>query len=449
LVAASCLAGAAPAHASYYVYTLDDRGKLSEYFGGASGLTGPTLQDDFGSSVGSHLAVSPNGKGVYVSDSVDDRVLEYDIGAGGSLTAKSVENPLTGARPAGIAFSPDTKHAYIADSGDNTVSQYDVDASGVLKPKSPPAVSAGVAPYGLAVSPDGKSVYVVNSGGEFTISQYNLDASGALSPKKPAAVATGLHPREIAISPDGTSAYVTGCADAISCNDGIVSAYTIGSSGNLAPAKPATIAAQFAPAGIAVSRDGHSVYVANSGDIGTISQYTVDPHGALTDKTPATVFTTGSPGALTLAVGPDASTVYVADGSDLAQFGIGATGTLTLEFGYGNEAAGLAISPPVPCRVFAGCLAEVQPTGSGAVITTRLVAAERVGILVERIIDHKLVRVGRVPLGKHHKGRLRIPWNLRVNGHKLHKGRYLTTVRALDNHQHVIAIADPVRIILK
>ena len=56
-----------------------------------------------------------------------------------------------------------------------------------------------------------------------------------------------------------------------------------------------------------------------------------------------------------------------------------------------------------------------------------------VGILVQRVGRHgKLHRVGRVPLGHHGRSRLRLHWNLRVNGKRLHAGRYRITLRAID-----------------
>ena len=36
-----------------------------------------------------------------------------------------------------------------------------------------------------------------------------------------------------------------------------------------------------------------------------------------------------------------------------------------------------------------------------------------------------------MPLGGHRRGRSRIPWGLRVNGHRLAPGRYQITLRAL------------------
>ena len=53
---------------------------------------------------------------------------------------------------------------------------------------------------------------------------------------------------------------------------------------------------------------------------------------------------------------------------------------------------------------------------------------------------------GSVPLGTHGKGRLRLRWNLRVNGKPLHPGRYRITLRALDEHKRVLGLSTPTTI---
>jgi hypothetical protein len=55
-----------------------------------------------------------------------------------------------------------------------------------------------------------------------------------------------------------------------------------------------------------------------------------------------------------------------------------------------------------------------------------------------------LKRVGKVPLGKHHRGRVRIHWNLKVNGHRLRRGRYLITLRGFDRHKILLGTTKPV-----
>ena len=64
-----------------------------------------------------------------------------------------------GTNPEWLAVSPDGKSVYVTNHNGETISQYDVGAGGLLAAKSPPTVHRGES-AGIAVSPDGKSVYV-------------------------------------------------------------------------------------------------------------------------------------------------------------------------------------------------------------------------------------------------------------------------------------------------
>jgi len=57
--------------------------------------------------------------------------------------------------------------------------------------------------------------------------------------------------------------------------------------------------------------------------------------------------------------------------------------------------------------------------------------------------------VGRVPLGHHHTGQLKIHWNLKVNGHRLAHGRYLITLRAFDRHRNLLGHTNSVILTVK
>ena len=99
------------------------------------------------------------------------------------------------------------------------------------------------------------------------------------------------------------------------------------------------------------------------------------------------------------------------------------------------------------CVIFAHCRVEVRIRHGVARILANLRHRQRVGILVQRVLSHhRLKTVGRVPLGSHHKGALHRRWNLRVNGKRLHKGRYRITLRALDSHKNVLGLTRPVTI---
>ena len=112
-----------------------------------------------------------------------------------------------------------------------------------------------------------------------------------------------------------------------------------------------------------------------------------------------------------------------------------------------------------PCAVFAGCLGNIHVGAGGATITTTLGQNAPVGILVQKIlrqrtvngvIVRKLKTIGKVPLGNHKRGRNSIRWNLKVNGRKLSRGKYLITLRAFDKHRRkVIALSQPVVITIR
>ena len=108
---------------------------------------------------------------------------------------------------------------------------------------------------------------------------------------------------------------------------------------------------------------------------------------------------------------------------------------------------GQAVIGGINCILFPGCRLALAPQGNGAVIQSSLGQSNNVGILVQRVVRTKRVHgkkvlvvrnVGRVPLGLHHRGRVRIHWNLKVNGHRLKAGRYAVTLRALDRHRNVL-----------
>lgn len=317
------------------------------------------------------VAASPDGKSVYVvdenSNGLAGEVSEYDVGAGGELTPKAIPSVAAGADPVAIAVSPDGKSVYVANSsspGAGGVSEYDVGSGGELSPKANATVASGAEPYGIAVSPDGTSVYVATFGlsGEGGVSQYDVGAGGELSPKATPTVAAGRGSYAIAVSPDGSSVYVTNSLD----ND--VSQYDVGAGGELSPKATPTVAAGDEPGAIAVSPDGTSVYVANSNTNGAggISQYDVGGGGGLSPKATATVAAGNLPQGIV--VSPDGVSVYVTNAldNDVSQYTVESNGELlpdgTPTVAAGYQPVGIVALPdqgPV-----AGFTATVAPAGS-------------------------------------------------------------------------------------
>ncbi|MGH2964620.1 MAG: beta-propeller fold lactonase family protein [Solirubrobacterales bacterium] len=137
---------------------------------GAGGKLSPkspaSVQSAAGSTAG--IAVSPDGKSVFVANTgVPDpgSVSQFNVGAGGKLSPKSPAKVTTGGQDAeGIALSPDGKSAYVTNTSSDNIAQFDIGAGGKLSQKSPATVAAGSAPIGIAVNPIGGPASVSASG---------------------------------------------------------------------------------------------------------------------------------------------------------------------------------------------------------------------------------------------------------------------------------------------
>jgi YVTN family beta-propeller protein len=151
------------------------------------------------------VAVSPDGSKLYVAiddptKGSQDFIAVLDPHSGAPL-ASSI-NLGIGAAPAGVAFSPDGKAAYVANRGANTVTVIDTASDTVAK-----LISGLESPTAIAVTPDGAKVLVPN-GGDHTVAI--LDISGSAGAPESIAIAgpPGAALSGIAVSPDGSHAYV-------------------------------------------------------------------------------------------------------------------------------------------------------------------------------------------------------------------------------------------------
>jgi DNA-binding beta-propeller fold protein YncE len=219
--------------------------------------------------------------------------------------------PLGGCAVGSIVPTAAAPFVYVANKGRDNISQFDASPSrgGALTPLTPATVPSGPLPNAIAVSPQGTNAYVVDVGSfgapANEISQYSISPiTGRLTAKSPATVATGAGPDAIAVTPDGMSVYV---ADT---GTHLVSQYSVNPlTGDLIPKSPATVDAGRGPTAVAVSPNGKSVYVANI-EANTISQYSVNPiTGDLIPKSPATVAT--GAGAQFIRITPDGLSAHV------------------------------------------------------------------------------------------------------------------------------------------
>ena len=300
-VCAVALAGAASASAA--VGDLTPAGCIADSGGPASCIGA----DDLGGAAA--IAVSPDGRNAYAASYSSKAVVVF------------ARNPATGAlTPAGC----------IGDSKDG--------------PPSCSASAAGLeAADAVAVSHDGHNVYVGSYLGKAVVVFARNSATGALTPAgcignsgtgPPSCIgADGLNGvAAIAVSPDGHNVYVASrvsSAVVVFARNSVTGALTpAGCIGNSGTGPPSCIGADGLDrvAAIAVSPDGHNVYVA-SHDSGAVVVFArnpttgeLTPAGCIGDTVngpPSCTSADGLFGAAGIAVSPDGHNVYVA--SDLSR----------------------------------------------------------------------------------------------------------------------------------
>lgn len=217
----------------------------------------------------------------------------------------------TGTGPAAVAVTPDGKFLYVANQFDNTVTEFSVNASGVLTRLL--SIPVGTAPSALAVTPNGGFLYVANSGSSnvsaFAICNQVLTScsvptspDGSLTPVSNSPFSVGLDPVSIAPTPDGKLLYV------VNRRSNQVSAFKVGTaSGVLTPATQPTISTGGDPVWAAVRLGATAVsatggttdylYVANLGT-SSISVYSFDSTVGVLSLVGSPVSTGGQPSAV-------------------------------------------------------------------------------------------------------------------------------------------------------
>jgi DNA-binding beta-propeller fold protein YncE len=338
------------------------------------------------------VAVSPDGRNVYVTGFNSGSVAIFDRDpASGALSQKPAKagcvsedgsegkcedgKGLSGAT--GVAVSADGKSVYVAGAESDAVAVFARDPAGgglaqldgkagcVSEDGSEEKCEDGKAldaPGGIGVSPDGRSVYVASSGSSGVASLDRDPASGALTQRlggeegcitddgsqgtcrdgKGLSVAFGL-----AVSPDGQNVYVASIATAVAILDrdseGKLSqsgAATgcISSDGSAGACQPARLIDR--PIGVAVSPDGKDVYVAGIDPGGvTLAAAASSRSGAVS------IFDRGADG--TLAQRPGAAGC-IAEGNALqsCQRGSGLSGADNVAVSPDNESVYVVASLP-------------------------------------------------------------------------------------------------------
>lgn len=166
------------------------------------------------------LAITPNGKHVYVVNYVDGNPSTGTISVIETTHNTVVTTIPDFSGPFGIAITPNGKYAYVTNFGSNNFAPFGTTVSVVkLKTNTIKAtIDVGIQPAGIAITPDGHLAYVTNyntlyAGSNFTDLTAGQGTINIIDTKKrkvvPPTIAVGQSPANIAISQDGKYAYVT------------------------------------------------------------------------------------------------------------------------------------------------------------------------------------------------------------------------------------------------
>lgn len=179
------------------------------------------------------LAVAPDGRRVYVADMYDGRLYAVDPEVGVAATAT------VGLTPSGVAVTPDGATIVVALRDANRVAF--VDAAAMEKTAE---IAVGEHPFGVTIDADGSRAYTAN------VESDDVSVIAVGDRRVIGTVKVGKRPYCVALAHG--RAFVT---------DQYASALSVFDTGTLAAV--ADVAVGEYPEGIAASRDGNTVYVAN------------------------------------------------------------------------------------------------------------------------------------------------------------------------------------------
>jgi len=138
------------------------------------------------------VAVSPDGKTLFVSDRTAERVAVLDAEAG-----KPVREIALPGEPVGLALSGDGKALYVALRKANAVAVIDVGGANVAR-----RMAVGAWPVALTLSPDGQRLYTCNRG------DHSVSAVDVAAGKEIKRIALVREPDAAAVTPDGSRVVV-------------------------------------------------------------------------------------------------------------------------------------------------------------------------------------------------------------------------------------------------
>jgi YVTN family beta-propeller protein len=143
-----------------------------------------------GPSQSGPIAVSPDDRSVWVVNPDVNTVTRFDIE--GALLRKIAEIPV-GLEPRNLAISPNGKYVFVSNTASGTVSVIRTSRNRVSR-----TIAVGTEPYGIAITPNGSRVYVANarSNDISVLDKKGMEVIDTIED-------VGVEPRALAITNDG------------------------------------------------------------------------------------------------------------------------------------------------------------------------------------------------------------------------------------------------------
>lgn len=226
----------------------------------------------------SGIALSPDGHNIYTanfSDGGDGTVSEYGISPNGQPHGVRTI-PAHGRGTTGLAITPDGRTLITANSGSGDISVFRIAADGTLGWVTTMPTGGGA--FYAAVTPDSRRVLVTNSTAN-TVSLVSLGADA-----QPTLVTTvanpSAEPRGITVNAKGDRAYVANFANGT--GPGRITTFVVDATG-IRAAGPSVASGSNGAEGIALSRDGKTLYNANfnTNGNGSVTSYPIAADGTI------------------------------------------------------------------------------------------------------------------------------------------------------------------------
>jgi 6-phosphogluconolactonase (cycloisomerase 2 family) len=270
-----------------------------------------------------------------------------------------------GATGGAATVDPTGGYLYVSNTADDNVAQFNIGSGGQLTPLTPATVATGVAPVAVISGATSSGVYyILNSGavGEAgSVSQYTQGTDGTLTPTNATPVAAGMNPSVLALGVFQNFVYAFSNCDGTQCL-GSIRQYSVGTdgaltdTGNIVTTGTHSFGVGMAFQDVGAGSSGYVLTNAMGVDTesGTLSSFQIGSSGALVATSPATQNTSGR--AVALLQTQSFGTLYVLTTNAGADANVAATGGSVLSFAEGNGGAptlaGMApLSIPYPTAI--------------------------------------------------------------------------------------------------